>query len=204
MAAEPKHRDAIVSAAAELFQRHGFSATGMNQIVERSGAPKGSLYHYFPEGKDAIGEAAIKRSGDTITVALRTIAAGSPTVGGFLSAYAGHFGAAFERSGFTRGCPLATVLLEAAPQNEAMPLAGRAALAEHAAVLAGVLQRDGFPAAVAERLGNFAIAAIEGGLLQARVEQALAPLANVFACLATLIEAEKRLSVSREDRPEPA
>ena len=48
MAAEPKHRDAIVAAAVNLFRQRGFSATGMNDIVAESGAPKGSVYYYFP------------------------------------------------------------------------------------------------------------------------------------------------------------
>ena len=43
MPAPPKHRGAIVRAAATLFRRHGFAATGINEIVAESGAPKGSL-----------------------------------------------------------------------------------------------------------------------------------------------------------------
>ena len=44
MAQAPRHRDAIVQTAARLFRQQGFAATGLNQIVEESGAPKGSLY----------------------------------------------------------------------------------------------------------------------------------------------------------------
>ena len=63
MSAPPRHRGAIVRAAATLFRRNGFAATGINEIAEVSGAPKGSLYHYFPDGKDQIAEAAIRFAG---------------------------------------------------------------------------------------------------------------------------------------------
>ena len=44
---------------ADLFRRQGYAGTGLNDIVELSGAPKGSLYHYFPDGKASIAEAAV-------------------------------------------------------------------------------------------------------------------------------------------------
>ncbi len=56
----PKHRSAIIAAAAKLFRRQGYAATGINEIADAAGAPKGSLYHYFPDGKDQIAEAAVR------------------------------------------------------------------------------------------------------------------------------------------------
>ena len=54
MPAVPKHRQPIINAAVTLFRRQGFARTGLNDIVDVSGAPKGSLYHYFPDGKSSI------------------------------------------------------------------------------------------------------------------------------------------------------
>lgn len=54
-------RDAILMTAAHLFQLQGYHATGLNQIIEESGAPKGSLYYHFPNGKEEIAREAIKR-----------------------------------------------------------------------------------------------------------------------------------------------
>ena len=47
-------RENIITAACELLEQKGFHATSINDIVERSQAPKGSLYYYFPDGKDQI------------------------------------------------------------------------------------------------------------------------------------------------------
>jgi TetR/AcrR family transcriptional repressor of lmrAB and yxaGH operons len=56
----------LLGTAADLFQRQGYHGTGLNQILAESGAPKGSLYHYFPEGKEALAAAALGRSGEEI------------------------------------------------------------------------------------------------------------------------------------------
>ena len=54
MPAPPRHKGAIVRAAATLFRRNGYAATGINEIAEAAGAPKGSLYHYPIRGGDQV------------------------------------------------------------------------------------------------------------------------------------------------------
>src|ERR1700704_2934259 len=56
-------RDRIVDASAELFRRQGYAATGVKQIVTEAQAPFGSLYHFFPGGKQGLGAEAIRTSG---------------------------------------------------------------------------------------------------------------------------------------------
>ncbi len=41
----------IVHATASLLASRGYFGTGLSDIIARAEAPKGSLYHYFPEGK---------------------------------------------------------------------------------------------------------------------------------------------------------
>jgi AcrR family transcriptional regulator len=53
----------IVVAMAELLRRQGYAATGMNQLVEASGAPTGSIYHHFKGGKVAVAAAALRQTG---------------------------------------------------------------------------------------------------------------------------------------------
>ena len=56
-------RERIVEQSAELFRRQGFASTGVKQIVAEASAPFGSLYHFFPGGKEQLGEEVIRWSG---------------------------------------------------------------------------------------------------------------------------------------------
>lgn len=55
-------RERILETATRLFYFQGFHGTGLNQILKESNCPKGSLYHYFPEGKEQLAEEAIESS----------------------------------------------------------------------------------------------------------------------------------------------
>lgn len=59
-------REKMVEAASKLFQLRGFHATGLNEILKESQSPKGSLYYYFPNGKEELALAAIELASNTI------------------------------------------------------------------------------------------------------------------------------------------
>ena len=61
MASETRER--ILRASGELFRRQGYMGTGVKQIVAEAGAPFGSIYHFFPGGKEELGAETIRRSG---------------------------------------------------------------------------------------------------------------------------------------------
>lgn len=56
----------IVDTASRLFFSQGYHATGLSQIIKESGTPKGSLYYYFPNGKEELAHACIKKTNDEI------------------------------------------------------------------------------------------------------------------------------------------
>lgn len=53
-------RERILMAATHLFQLKGYHATGLNEILRKSNAPKGSLYYYFPNGKEQLALESIE------------------------------------------------------------------------------------------------------------------------------------------------
>lgn len=53
-------RENILAAARRLFHLQGYHATGLNQILKESGAPKGSLYYHFPNGKEQLAIEAVE------------------------------------------------------------------------------------------------------------------------------------------------
>ncbi|KMO85553.1 TetR family transcriptional regulator [Megasphaera cerevisiae DSM 20462] len=59
-------RERIIQTASDLFQTKGYHATGLNEIIKNSDSPKGSLYYYFPHGKEELGVAAVRFAGNFI------------------------------------------------------------------------------------------------------------------------------------------
>jgi TetR/AcrR family transcriptional repressor of lmrAB and yxaGH operons len=170
MPARPKHRQAIVDAAVTLFRLRGYSATGLNDIVEASGAPKGSLYHYFPKGKASIAEAAVQTAASRLGEALARLSGESRSAARLVRAYAELLAEWMAGSGFRAGSPVTTTLLELAPDDRAVTQAGRQAFAAWRGVISARLVEEGMASGRAARLAALAIAAIEVGLIQCRVE----------------------------------
>lgn len=189
MARAAQHRDAIIGIAARLFRKQGYAATGLNQIVQDSGAPKGSLYHYFPAGKEAIGAAAVAWAADRVEQTLVELASKASGPGDLLRGYARLMAGWMSESSFSDGCPIATILLESAPKSEAIRQAGDAALTRWAVVLCEALATAQVPAPRAMRLAHTAIAMLEGSLIQARVQMRPEPILDGAEELALAFEA---------------
>lgn len=196
MATRAKHRGRIVRTAAMLFRRQGYAATGTNEIVAVSGAPKGSLYHYFPGGKTEIAAEAVAHAGAVVTATLKALAADKASAADAIRAYGAMLAGWFAKSGFREGCPIATTLLELAPAEEAVTTAGDAAFSGWVEIYAGALERDGASPERAVRLARTAIAAFQGALILARVRRDGGPIADVTAEIAALFES----AVSRSGR----
>ena len=169
MAAQGKHREAILSAAVRLFRQQGYAATGLAEILEISGAPKGSLYHYFPGGKPEIGEKAIVRAGEVVD-------SRCGSVGDLVSAYAGLLAGWLEQSDFRDGSPLTTTLLETVPGHEPIRIAALRAFESWAAIIERAALRSGVEAARAKAAAKVSIMLIEGAMIQCRVQGCVAPL----------------------------
>jgi TetR/AcrR family transcriptional repressor of lmrAB and yxaGH operons len=189
MPAVPKHRAPIVNAAVTLFRRQGYASTGLNDIVDASGAPKGSLYHYFPAGKASIAVAAVEEAGRRVTQTMAKLARENRSTGDLLRAHAQLLSGWMRKSGFRDGCPITTVLLELAPKDRGVAEAGRKAYAARLGVLREKLIADGFSLSRAERLASLCVSTLQGALIQSRVERSAAPIQTAADELAVLLEA---------------
>jgi TetR/AcrR family transcriptional repressor of lmrAB and yxaGH operons len=189
MPAVPKHRQPIVDAAVTLFRRQGYAGTGLNDIVDASGAPKGSLYHYFPAGKASIAVAAVEEAGRRVARTMETLARETASSGELLRAHARLLAGWMRQSGFRDGCPITTVVLELAPKDRGVTEAGRNAYGARIAVMQAKLVADGFAPARADRLAVLCVSTLQGALIQARVERDGAALTVAADELAKLLEA---------------
>src|ERR1700759_4285844 len=112
-------RDRIVRSTRTLLRRQGYHGTGLTQIVEHSGAPRGSLYFLFPGGKEEIAVAAVAEWAEELDAVLRRTRAESPSARAWIAALAAYFAADLEVSGFTEGLPVTTVTLASVPASPA-------------------------------------------------------------------------------------
>jgi len=192
MAPRQKHRQPIIDACVTLFRRQGYAATGLNDIVDASGAPKGSLYHYFPEGKTSIAVAAVEETGSRVAATLRDLAVSTKSTGELLQAHAKLLGSWMAKSGFRDGCPMTTVLLELAPENRSVAEAGRRAYAMRLEILRDKLLADGFPESRAVRLASLCTSALQGALIESRVQRSAKPLQEAAAELADMLEHSRK------------
>lgn len=173
------HKDNLVTAAMRLFRRQGYASTGLQQILNESGAPRGSLYHYFPDGKEALGEAAVHKASALIGEMLSGLAARHRSPRAFLRAYCKVMAGWMEESGFDSGCPIATTLLETTPASKSITAAGLRAIDGWIEVIAGVLAADGMKRREAQTRAQLIIAAMEGALILARVRRSARPILDV-------------------------
>jgi AcrR family transcriptional regulator len=118
MAAATKER--IVERSAELFRRQGYAGTGVKQIVAEASAPFGSLYHFFPGGKEQLGEEVIRYSGAIYGQLIDAFfVPGEDPVAATRSFFAAA-AAALHASDYADACPIATVALEVSSTSEPM------------------------------------------------------------------------------------
>jgi len=178
-----------VDAAVRLFRRQGYAGTGLNDIVDASGAPKGSLYHYFPAGKASIAVAAVEEAGRRVAETMTSLANETRSTGDLLRAHARLLSGWMRKSGFKDGCPITTVLLELAPKERAVAEAGRKAYAARIDVLKRKLISDGFSPVGAGPLAVLCVSALQGALIQARVDRSSAPIEAAAEELSKMLQA---------------
>jgi len=172
-------RERLLDSAVDLLQRQGYHGTGLNELLEHSEAPRGSLYHYFPGGKEQIGAEAIARAGGQVAAAVVHLLRTKPSVADAVEALAGLLAAGLEASDFERGCPVATTALEVTPRSEPIRAAVQESFERWLAPLRERLEAAGFERAEAARRADLTIAALEGALILARAQRNIEPLDTV-------------------------
>jgi TetR/AcrR family transcriptional repressor of lmrAB and yxaGH operons len=184
-------RARLIDAAARLLWSQGFHATGLNQIVDESGAPKGSLYFHFPGGKEQLCVEALRASGERLTSAIERSFAAQDDPAIAIRDLARGMARHLERSEFREGCPAATVALEAASESEALRTVCDELFARWRELIAEKLRSSGVPRTHAAALATLVLSAIEGGLILSRAQRSVAPLRSVAAQIAEIVAAPR-------------
>jgi TetR/AcrR family transcriptional regulator, lmrAB and yxaGH operons repressor len=188
-------REQIILTMCDLLEAQGYHSSGLNQLVKESGAPKGSLYHYFPDGKEGLAAEAIAHSGRYLNERIRQglMAEASPAKA--VQRFVERIADLVESSGFRAGGPLTTVAMETATTNERLNRCCQAAFAQIEAAFAEKLVAGGIAAGRAAELATFITSAIEGGTLLSRTRHSGDPLRLVARELGRMLALEERATL---------
>ena len=180
-------REQILITTCDLIENQGFQATGLNEIVRESGAPKGSIYYYFPEGKEEIVIEAVRFAGqhmiEHVRAHLESVEDAAEAVQSFLADLARHT----EETGFRTGGPITIVASEAATTSERINLACREVYAGLHEAFAAKLRSNGIEAEHAASLAWTINSAIEGAVILSRTFHTVDPLLEASQQLSNLI-----------------
>ncbi len=175
----PTTRERFVAMTAKLMSRRGYAATGLNEIIEKSGAPKGSLYHFFPKGKEQLAEAAVDWSADLFLQTMAEAMARAGSAAEAVGTLAAQVAVWMEQSGCKDGSPMTIVAVETGAFSEPLRLACQRGYQAWADALADQLRRDGKSAQEASDLALWAIASLEGAVVLARTQHSAEPLRRI-------------------------
>jgi AcrR family transcriptional regulator len=185
--AENESKQKMVQSAAVLFREHGYSGTGVREVIEHSGAPRGSIYHHFPGGKAELAGEAVRYASDVVAARIeRAIGSGDPVAA--LRAYVAGWRRTLEHSDFRAGCPIVAVAVEAT-EEPALAEAVAAAFERWERMFATALREAGVSRARARRLATLTVSSIEGAVVLCRARRDVGPLVDVGRELEAVIAA---------------
>ncbi|MCX4665676.1 TetR/AcrR family transcriptional regulator [Streptomyces sp. NBC_01381] len=185
-------RDRIVSVSARLIQRQGYVGTGIKQIAKEAEATLGSVYHFFPGGKEAVAVAAIKYSDEEFAAVLRDALAREADPAAAIEACAVELAVGLRESGWVDGCPVTAAALETLGTDSEIQRVCADALRGWEAIVEEKLLGAGFAAQDAREVATTVISALEGAEVTAQVNRSEEPLRAAGRQLARLVRSYGR------------
>ena len=185
----PGPRERMVISAALLIRERGAGRTAIADVLEHSGAPRGSAYHYFPGGRTQLLCEAVDYACEYMAARLGA----APSCLDALDELFGGYRKQLQHSDFRAGCPVVAVTVDPGdPDEPDQPVIERAAAAftRWREVIAQRLRADGVAERRAGDLAVFVLSSFEGAIVIARAARDTDPLDRVHAQLKSLIRAE--------------
>lgn len=174
-------REALLRAGVVAMTSHGFTASGLEQILSTVGVPKGSFYYYFAS-KEAWGQAVLAYY-DQFFRRMLSKSLDNPTLAPLdrLADFVAQAAAGMEKYAFTRGCLVGNLGQEGPLLSAALCTQLEDVLQGWQAMLAVTLEAARRAGDLAQTADCAALAAFfwigwEGAVLRARLTRTPAPL----------------------------
>lgn len=187
----PGPRDRMIRSAAQLIRRNGVSGTGLRDVVIDAEAPRGSLQHYFPDGKDQLVGEALRFMGSVAgrrarrAFELSKHQSPSELLAGIVDGWKDDL----LGEGFEAGCPLVAAAADVLATNSQLRNVIASAFSDWQKPLVDALVETGIAKRRAPALAVLIISVLEGAIVLARVSRDITPLDVVNAEIGPLLDA---------------
>ena len=179
----------ILEATIVLMKQTGLSGAGINQILARSGAPKGSLYYHFPGGKEQITSEALMLYAERVAAAFDRVLSSKKKPADKVRALFRFAADRFEEASFEQSCAAGAVSLDLNAEVAAIQSVAVAAFASWKAVIARHLQIVSPVRRAA--LAGVVLSALEGAYVRGRAERSKRAFIEAGEWLAMLVSMAK-------------
>ncbi|CAI6321588.1 putative HTH-type transcriptional regulator YxaF [Bacillus subtilis] len=180
-------REKILHTASRLFQLQGYHATGLNQIVKESGAPKGSLYHFFPNGKEELAIEAVTYTGKIVEHLIQQSMDESSDPIEAIQLFIKKTASQFDNTESIKGIPVGLLASETALISEPLRTVCMKVFKSWEAVFARKLMENGFAEEEANQLGTLINSMIEGGIMLSLTNKDKTPLLLIAEQIPVLV-----------------
>lgn len=170
-----------------LIQAQGYHGTGLNAVVDRSGAPKGSLYFHFPKGKEELAGEAIRLAQGEFSAVMAEAMSAAESPKDVIHSVLGTLAEMLKDGDYRVGCPVSVVTVEAAGTSETLRQACENAFAAWTGPLAGFLSAHGHDGPRAGVLASAIVSMIEGAMITSRARRDVGPLNDAAAAIEMLV-----------------
>jgi AcrR family transcriptional regulator len=167
----------MVRSAASLIRSRGLNATSFSDVLADSGAPRGSIYHHFPEGKEQLAVDAIRWTSERVLAHLR--AGSAVTASDVLKRFIAMWRQVVVASGGAAGCVVAGVAIDTNAEEAGHLDVVRSTFRSWVALLTEQLEAVGVPSDRAKPIALATLAGMEGALILSRAEGNAKPLDTV-------------------------
>ena len=181
-------RDSMVRSAASLIRSRGLNATSFSDVLADSGAPRGSIYHHFPKGKEQLAGDAIRWTSERVLAHQSNCRA--TTGAGVLRCFIDMWRQVVRTSSGADGCVVAGTAIDTVAGERGLIDVVRATFDSWIDLLTEQLVAVGVPAHRASRIALATLAGMEGALILCRAEGNSGPLEKVAAELMRLLPSE--------------
>ena len=165
MTGKENSRERLIKTASRLFQLQGYHATGLNQITKESGAPKGSLYYHFPDGKEQLAIESVQLTTAFVSKQIEEGLNKSTDPIEAIQLFIKDMAERFERESCTVGIPIAAVALETSLISEPLRVSCQSAYQKFQSAFTEKLIQSGYEEKHAMELGIVINSMIEGAFL---------------------------------------